>query len=75
MQGGTRVVVADTVNEAQAVETEPAADASEKRITVRFPGELVESMIRLAREHDRSLSWEIIRAVREYVQREGDPAK
>jgi predicted transcriptional regulator len=38
-------------------------------LTVRFPRELLERMRELAAQHDRSLNGEIVRAVREYVQR------
>lgn len=49
---------------------EDAADLSDKRVTARMPGDLIDAMSRLARLHDRSLSGEIVRAMREYIQRE-----
>ena len=47
---------------------------SEKRpptsITIRIPAEIAELMRRLAEQHDRSLNGEIVRALREYVERQ-----
>lgn len=42
----------------------------EVKITLRVPAELAESMKRLAREHDRSLNGELVRAIREYIARQ-----
>ncbi len=42
----------------------------EVKITLRAPAELAESMKRLAREHDRSLNGELVRAIREYIARQ-----
>jgi hypothetical protein len=48
-------------------------------ISIRFPREVAEAMRRFAREHDRSLNGEMVRAAREYIasqqkkrQREGE---
>jgi len=50
-------------------------------ITIRFPREVAEAMRRLAKEHDRSINGEMVRAAREYIarqqkngQREGEQA-
>jgi predicted transcriptional regulator len=47
---------------------------SEKRpptnITIRIPAEIAELLRRLAEQHDRSLNGEIVRALREYVERQ-----
>lgn len=39
-------------------------------ITIRIPPEIAEALRTLAREHDRSLNGEIVRALREYVERQ-----
>lgn len=39
------------------------------RSTIRIPTELVEMLRRLAKQHDRSLNGEIVRALREYADR------
>jgi predicted transcriptional regulator len=44
-------------------------------LTVRFPRELLERMRELAARHDRSLNGELVRAVREYIQRHEDEAQ
>ena len=36
-------------------------------ITIRIPAEIAEQMRRVAKQHDRSLNGEIVRALREYV--------
>jgi hypothetical protein len=36
-------------------------------ITIRFPREVAEAMKRLAREHDRSINGEMVRAARAYI--------
>jgi metal-responsive CopG/Arc/MetJ family transcriptional regulator len=43
----------------------------ETRITVRFPSDLIESLRPFTGKDkdDRSLNWEIVQAVREYVAR------
>ncbi len=38
-------------------------------ITIRIPAEIAEHLRRLAREHDRSLNGEIVRALREYTEK------
>jgi predicted transcriptional regulator len=39
-------------------------------ITIRIPAEIAEVLRRLAREHDRSLNGEIVRALREYTEKQ-----
>jgi predicted transcriptional regulator len=41
----------------------------ETRITIRIPAEIAEMVRRLAKQHDRSLNGEIVRALREYAER------
>jgi predicted HicB family RNase H-like nuclease len=41
----------------------------ETRITVRIPAEIAEVLHRLAKQHDRSLNGEIVRALREYTEK------
>jgi predicted transcriptional regulator len=38
-------------------------------ITIRIPTEIAESLRQLAKQHDRSLNGEIVRALREYAKR------
>ena len=38
-------------------------------ITIRIPAEIAEMLRRLAKQHDRSLNGEIVRALREYAER------
>ena len=38
-------------------------------ITIRIPTEIAEMLRRLARQHDRSLNGEIVRALREYAEK------
>jgi predicted HicB family RNase H-like nuclease len=38
---------------------------SETKITVRIPAQIAEMLRRLAKQHDRSLNGEIVRALRE----------
>jgi predicted transcriptional regulator len=38
-------------------------------ITIRVPAEIAEQMRRLAKQHDRSLNGEIVRALREYTEK------
>jgi predicted transcriptional regulator len=47
----------------------------EVKITLRAPSELAEAMKRLAREHDRSLNGELVRAIREYIARQQKQAQ
>jgi predicted transcriptional regulator len=42
---------------------------SETKITIRIPQEIAERLRRLAKQHDRSLNGEIVRALREYAER------
>ncbi len=44
------------------MDTEPR----EVKITIRIPAEIAEKMRQLAKQHDRSLNGEIVRALREY---------
>jgi hypothetical protein len=44
----------------------------ESRITVRIPAEIAALLRRLAKQHDRSLNGEIVRALREYTERHKD---
>ncbi|HEV8192548.1 MAG TPA: Arc family DNA-binding protein [Ktedonobacterales bacterium] len=37
------------------------------RITIRFPREVAEALRRLAKENDRSINGEMVRAAKEYV--------
>ena len=39
-------------------------------LTIRIPTEIAELLRRLAKQHDRSLNGEIVRAVREYAERQ-----
>lgn len=41
-------------------------------ITIRIPAEIAETLRRLAKQHDRSLNGEIVRALREYAERHKD---
>jgi predicted transcriptional regulator len=41
----------------------------ETHITVRIPAEVAEAMRRLAKQHDRSLNGEIVRAMREFIEK------
>ncbi len=47
----------------------------EVKITLRVPVEVAETMKRLARENDRSLNGELVRAIREYIARQQKRAK
>ena len=38
-------------------------------LTIRIPTEIAELLRRLAKQHDRSLNGEIVRALREYAER------
>ena len=40
-----------------------------KRVTVRFPPDVLEALRALAKQEDRSLNGEIVQAVREYLKR------
>ncbi|MGH2514558.1 MAG: Arc family DNA-binding protein [Ktedonobacterales bacterium] len=40
------------------------------KITLRVPADVAETMKRLARENDRSLNGELVRAIREYITRQ-----
>jgi predicted transcriptional regulator len=44
-------------------------------ISIRFPSELADAIRRLAKEHDRSINGEVVRAVREYIMRQQKPRK
>ncbi len=44
----------------------------ETKITIRIPAEIAEMLRRLAKQHDRSLNGEIVRALREYTERHRD---
>ena len=47
-----------------------STERDEVRISIRFPREVAETMRRLAREHDRSINGEMMRAAREYIARQ-----
>ena len=38
-------------------------------ITIRIPAEIADLLRRLAKQHDRSLNGEIVRALREYAEK------
>jgi len=42
----------------------------EYRTQIRFPADVWDNMKKLAQEHDRSLNGEVIRALRQYIQKE-----
>jgi predicted transcriptional regulator len=44
----------------------------ETKVTIRIPAEIAETLRRLAKQHDRSLNGEIVRALREYAERHKD---
>ena len=46
------------------------AERDEPRISIRFPRAVAEAMRRLAKEHDRSINGEMLRAAREYIARQ-----
>jgi predicted transcriptional regulator len=39
-------------------------------ITIRIPAEIAELLRKLAKQHDRSLNGEIVRALREYTEKQ-----
>jgi predicted transcriptional regulator len=39
-------------------------------ITIRLPAEIAEMLRQLAKQHDRSLNGEIVRALREYAEKQ-----
>jgi hypothetical protein len=41
-------------------------------ITIRIPATIAEALRRLAKEHDRSLNGEIVRALREYAEKHAE---
>jgi predicted transcriptional regulator len=41
----------------------------ETRITVRYPSQLINALKPIANRDERSLNWELVQAVREYVAR------
>jgi hypothetical protein len=43
---------------------------NETRITIRIPAAIAQMLRRLAKEHDRSLNGEIVRALREYTEKQ-----
>lgn len=45
-------------------------ERDELRISIRFPREVAEAMRRLAKDHDRSINGEMLRAAREYIARQ-----
>jgi predicted transcriptional regulator len=45
---------------------------TETRITIRIPAAIAQMLRRLAKQHDRSLNGEIVRALREYAERHKD---
>ncbi len=42
---------------------------AETKITIRIPAEIAAALRRLAKQHDRSLNGEIVRALREYIEK------
>ncbi len=42
---------------------------NEAHITVRIPADIAEAMRQLAKQHDRSLNGELVRAMREYIEK------
>jgi hypothetical protein len=44
-------------------------EQDETKLTIRIPAAIAEQMRRLAKQHDRSLNGEIVRALREYAER------
>jgi predicted transcriptional regulator len=42
----------------------------EVRITIRFPREVAEALKTLAKQNDRSINGEVVRAVREHLERQ-----
>ena len=48
-----------------------SAKQSTTSITIRIPAEIAEMLRRLAKQHDRSLNGEIVRALREYAAKYG----
>jgi predicted transcriptional regulator len=44
----------------------------ESRITIRIPAEIAKMLRQLAKQHDRSLNGEIVRALREFIERHKD---
>jgi hypothetical protein len=44
----------------------------ETKITIRIPTGIAEQMRQLAKQHDRSLNGEIVRALREYIEQNKD---
>ncbi len=42
----------------------------ETRITIRIPAAIAQMLRRLAKQHDRSLNGEIVRALREYTEKQ-----
>lgn len=47
-----------------------STERDEVRISIRFPREVAEVMRRLAKDHDRSINGEMVRAAREYIARQ-----
>ena len=41
-------------------------------ITIRIPAEIAQTLRKLAKQHDRSLNGEIVRALREYAEKHKD---
>jgi len=41
----------------------------ETKLTIRIPAGIAEMLRRLAKQHDRSLNGEIVRALREYAEK------
>ena len=53
----------------QCYNSDMDAQEREVRITIRIPAEIAEALRRLAKQHDRSLNGEIVRALREYAEK------
>jgi predicted DNA binding CopG/RHH family protein len=46
-----------------------STDRDETRITIRFPRQVADAIKQRAAENDRSITGEVVRAVREYIAR------
>lgn len=47
-----------------------STERDETRITIRFPRDVADALRRLAKEHDRSINGEMVRAARAYILRQ-----
>ena len=51
------------------VHNDTMENKEETRLTVRFPPSVSEDLHAIAKEDDRSLNWEVVEAVKQYVAR------